>query len=247
LKTPVIGMIVPPAAGEVPPEAYGLFPMGIRFAARGLALREMAMDGYANAVKRVRELARELKEDEGADAISLMGTSLSFFRGGTFNDELVEIMQDETGLPATTMSNSIRDGLRAVGARRIAVGTAYSDEVNQSLVRFLEQSGFEIASLSGMGIVGVADVLRVTPGDVTELARKVAAAAPGTIDAVLISCGGLPALHLCEALEDDLGVPIIASSTAGVWRAAQMLGIPARSPALGALGRATVGTESQLT
>lgn len=237
MNTPVIGMIVPPAAGEVPPEAYGLFPTGIRFAARGLALREMAMNDYASAVQRVRELARALKEEDGAQAISLMGTSLSFFRGGTFNDELVEIMQAETGLPATTMSNSIRDGLLAVGARRIAVGTAYSDEVNDCLARFLEQSGFEIAALSGMGIVGVDDVLRVTPDTVTQLGRRVAEAAEGPIDAVLISCGGLPALHLCDALETDLGVPVIASSTAGVWRAAQLLGLSAETPALGALGR----------
>ena len=243
MDTPVIGMIVPPAAGAVPPEAYGLFPAGIRFAARGLALKEMAMDGYSSAVTRVRELARELKEEEGADVLSLMGTSLSFFRGGKFNEELVEIMQGETGLPATTMSNSIRDALRAVGANRIAVGTAYSDEVNDSLRLFLEQSGFHLASLTGMGIVGVKDVLTVTPQDVTDLALRAADQADGAFDAVLVSCGGLPALHLADALEDRLGVPVVASSTAGVWRAVRLLGLPADAPALGALAR-TAQTDS---
>ena len=246
MQKPVIGMIVPPAAGEVPPEAHGLYPEGVRFVARGLALQKMAMDDYGTAVTRVRTLSRELR-DEGAQVLSLMGTSLSFFRGGKFNDELVEIMQQESGLPATTMSNSIRDALRAVGAKRIAVGTAYSDVVNDSLRKFLEDSGFELASLVGMGIVGVDDVLSVQPADVTALGERAAKAATGQVDATFVSCGGLPALHLAPALEPELGMPMIASSTAGVWGAARLAGLSDPLPQLGALGRAPAGLEAQAT
>lgn len=237
MDTPVIGMIVPPAAGEVPPEAYGLYPQGVRFAARGLALGSMSVDDYGVAVERVRDVSRQLKNDEGAQALCLMGTSLSFFRGGAFNDELVQIMQDETGLPATTMSNAVRDALRALGARRIAVGTAYSNEVNARLRHFLEASGFDVAALTGMGIVGVDDVLKVTPQDVTDLGLRAAQMTEGPVDALFVSCGGLPALHLCAALEDRLGLPVVASSTAGAWAAVQLLGLSGRSPHLGALAR----------
>jgi len=245
MNAPVIGMIVPPAAGAVPPEAYGLYPTGVRFAARGLGLGRMAMDDYSTAVERVREACRQLHQDEGAQALSLMGTSLSFFRGGAFNEELVEIMQDETGLPATTMSNSVRDALRAVGARRIAVGTAYSDEVNDRLRQFLVASGFEVATLTGMGIVGVQDVLRITPEDVTALGLRAYEMAEGPVDAVFVSCGGLPALHLSDALEDRLGLPVVASSTAGVWAAVRLLGIPGTAPGLGALSRSDESLQPQ--
>jgi arylmalonate decarboxylase len=237
MDTPVIGMIVPPAKGEVPSEARGLYPEGVRFAARGLGLDRMDMDSYAGAVERVRELSRALKEEEGAQALSLMGTSLSFFRGGKFNDELIQIMQDETGLPATTMTNSIRDALRALGAKRLAVGTAYSDEVNDSLRTYLLSCGFEIASMTGMGIVGVDDVLKITPEDVTALGLRAHERADGEVDAVFVSCGGLPALHLADALEDRLGMPVVASSTAGVWNAVRLVGLAGTAPALGALAR----------
>ena len=112
--TPTVGMIVPPGAGALPPEAPGLFPTGIRFVARGLGLRALTIEDYAVAIARVAELSRELRA-EGVDAVSLMGTSLSFFRGGAFNDELMAVMRREAGCPATTMSESIRDALRAVG------------------------------------------------------------------------------------------------------------------------------------
>lgn len=237
MATPVVGMIVPPAAGEVPPEARALFPDAIRFVARGLGLRALTMEDYAIAIERVAELSRELRREEGIDAISLMGTSLSFFRGGAFNDDLVSVMEREAGVPATTMSNSIRDGLRAVGARRVAVGTAYTDAVNDRLRAFLEREGFELASLIGMGLEEIAAIQSVGEDDVTALALRALETARGGADAILVSCGGLPATHLAGAVEPKAGVPVIASSTAGVWGAVRLLGQDGASPALGALGR----------
>lgn len=238
MQTPVIGMIVPPAAGEVPPEAYGLFPEGVRFAARGLALPALTVEDYGKAIVRVTDLARELAEDEGAQVISLMGTSLSFFRGGAFNEEIVQTIRETTSLPATTMSNSIRDALNALGARRIAVGTAYSDEVNARLRGFLESSGFELASLIGMDLTEIADIQAVGEAEVTQLALDAADKAEGPVDAVFVSCGGLPALHLAGEVEPRLGVPVVASSTAGVWGAMRLAGFDASAPALGRLAAA---------
>ena len=236
MRSPVIGMIVPPAAGDVPPEAHGLFPAGVRFVARGLGLGALTIEDYGIAVERVAELARALRDD-GADLISLMGTSLSFFRGGAFNDELVAIIERESGCPATTMSNSIRDALRALGARRVAVGTAYSDAVNARLRGFLEASGFDIAAMTGMDLVAIDDILSVRPEAVTDLALRAAEAAEGGFDAVFVSCGGLPALHLAAEVEPRIGKPVVASSTAGVWGAVRLAGLPADAPALGALAR----------
>lgn len=232
----MIGLIVPPAAGRVPPEPPALYPE-MRFAARGLGLRRLAAEDYAEAVERVRQLATELVTEEGAEAVCLMGTSLSFFRGGAFNDALVAILQDASGRPATTMSHAVCDALDALGARRIAVGTAYDDDVNRRLGDFLAARGFEVCAMEGLGIVEVEDVFDVTPEQVTALGRRAAEAAGGAAEAVFVSCGGLPALHLAGALEDELGLPVVASSTAGAWGAVRLLGHSGAAPALGRLGR----------
>lgn len=247
MTTPAVGLIVPPAEARIPPEAYGLYPEGIRFVARGLGLQALTIEDYAIAIERVGELARQLREQERIDAISLMGTSLSFFRGGAFNADLVALMEQEAGVPATTMSNSIRDALRAVGARRIAVGTAYTDAVNERLRGFLEHSGFELASLIGMGLEDIGDILSVSQDQVTDLALRAFEAADGRSkdgkpnydkpDAIFLSCGGLPALHLAQAVEPRTGVPVVASSTAGVWGAVRLLNRSGAADALGTLGR----------
>lgn len=232
-----IGMIVPPADGALPPEAYELFPEGVVFTARGLALRELSVEGYSAVIDRVLDLSRALKTEDGAEAVSLMGTSLSFFRGVAFNDDLVERMQAATGLPATTMSNAIRDGLRAVGARRIAVGTAYTDEVNALLRSYLEALGFEVLAVESFGLSGVAEIHAVGEDSIVQLGERAVAAAGPAAEGLLISCGGLRTLDAAPRLEARTGLPAVTSATAGVWATAGLLGLDCTDPRLGRLGQ----------
>lgn len=235
--TPTIGMIVPPAGDAVPPEAYGLYPEGVRFAARSLMLKELTLAGYSGVIDRVATLARQLREEEGADAIVLMGTSLSFFRGSGFNEELVGIMREAAGIPATTMSNAVRDALRALDARKIAVGTAYADDVNQKLEVFLCEAGFEIVHMQGLDITDVSVVPTIKSAAVAKLAVEVDRNSNGEADAILISCGGLPSLQLATDVEPVIGKPVVASATAGVWAGLRLLGHDGASPGLGLLGK----------
>lgn len=231
-----IGLIVPPAAGRVPPEA-AMFPH-VRFAARGLGLAELTIQGYDAVIDRVATLAHALRDEEGAQAVSLMGTSLSFFRGGDFNATLTDVIARAAGVPATTMSSSIARGLRAVDARRVAVGTAYVGEVNERLRAFLEAEGYEVASLVGMDMTDPDSIQATSADAVADLGRRAAHAAEGA-DAVLVSCGGLPAGTLAPTLEPELGLPVVASATAGLWDVLRQAGLDARAPGLGALGGST--------
>lgn len=235
--TRIVGMIVPPASGEIPPEALALYPQGVKFVTRGLAIGSVSIDSFDDVIGRVAQLARELKE-EGAEAVSLMGTSLSFFRGVAFNDQLTKVLHEATGLPTTTMSNGIRDALRALGARRIAVGTAYTDDLNEKLRAYLTDSGFEVLSLESLGLSGVKEIHGVTEQQVVELGQRAAAKADGKMDAVLISCGGLKASNLAPMLEPKVGVPVVASATAGVWATMRLLGINTDLTGFGQLAKA---------
>ena len=78
----------------------------------------------------------------------VIGTSLTFYRGPEEHDRLLEKLRERTGLPVSTMSQSIIDGLREVGAKRVAVATAYTDVVNQRLKELLAAAGIDMLSLS---------------------------------------------------------------------------------------------------
>ncbi|ADZ71591.1 aspartate/glutamate racemase family protein [Polymorphum gilvum] len=230
---PLVGLIVPPATGLVPPEPPALYGDALRFAARGLALATMTRDGYDDVIDRVEAAARALAA-EGAAAVALMGTSLSFYRGAAFNDALVERMASATGLPVTTMSCAVVEALRAVGARRLAVATAYVDEVNDRLTAFLLHHGFEVLGLDSLQISAVGDVLAIGDDDLIGLGTRAFVAAPEA-DALLVSCGGLQTLSVTLPLEDRLGVPVISSAVAGAWAAARLIGHGGEAPGYGRL------------
>lgn len=230
---PKLGLIVPPAAGDVPPEGPALYAGRVDFVARGLGLAEISNRGYDAVIDRVATLAAELAAG-GVQALSLMGTSLSFYRGGQANEDLKRVMTTASGLPCTTMSDAVVRGLRAVGARRVAVATAYIDEVNRQLDAFLRESGFTPTALRGLSITGVKEVAEVGTAVLVDLCRKVFEAAPGA-DAILISCGGLRTLEAARQLEAELGVPVVSSSPAGFWDLMRTARLPAHSEGHGRL------------
>src|SRR4051812_28549586 len=97
-----IGLIIPPMDGTTPAECQQLYP-NIDFSTIGLGVREMSRAGFDAVAERILDRAHHLRK-EGVEAISLMGTSLTFYKGSDYNEELIAHVAAETGLPVTSMS-----------------------------------------------------------------------------------------------------------------------------------------------
>ena len=112
-------------------------------------------------------------------------------------------------------------------ARRIAVATAYADEVNNRLADFLRQAGFEVLALEGFGLFGFGEPGKKSENDIIELSGKAITGAKATAkpaDAVLISCGGLLTLGVAEPIEQRHGIPVVTSTQAAFWSAMRLVG-----------------------
>ena len=140
-----IGLVVPFAADEVPFEGPIMYP-GVRFIPRGVGVRALTPAGYDPAWNGIPPAADELAR-LGVDAIMVIGTSLTFYRGPQAHQQLLENLCQRTGLPVSTMSQAIIDGLREVGARRVAVATAYTAVVNSRLKELLAAAGIDVLAL----------------------------------------------------------------------------------------------------
>jgi arylmalonate decarboxylase len=232
-KVPVLGLIFPPANRGVPEEGLAMYGERLRYVVTGLGVEQMTPEGFELVLPRIPAAAEKLAA-EGADAIELTGTSLTFFRGEAFNQQLREAVTKASGLPATTMSNGVIDGLKAVGAKQVAVATAYADEVNGRLRAFLIEHGLEPLVVTGMGIEAIADVDRVTQNDLIEFAARVRESAPDA-DSVLLSCGGFRTLEIIAPIEARTGVPVISSMPHGLWAGARLVGMSGAAPGYGTL------------
>jgi arylmalonate decarboxylase len=226
-----IGLVVPFATDKVPDEGLQMYP-DVRFIARGVGVRSLTPEGYDAAVDGILPAAAQLAAED-VDAIMVIGTSLTFYRGAEFHADLMDKLRATTGLPVSTMSQAVVDGLNSIGARRIAVSTAYADEVNERLRGFLQAHGFEVLALKGFGLLGFGDPGRKSEQDIIALSTEACEQAPEA-EGLLISCGGLRTLGVAAPLEARHGVPVVSSTQAAFWAA---MGLVGQSGTLDGYGR----------
>jgi arylmalonate decarboxylase len=232
-SSPVIGLVVPFAEDRSPPEAAVMYPE-VTFIPRGTGVRSLTPEGYDAAADKIIPAAEYLAA-QGVDAIMVIGTSLTFYRGPEFNEFLISEIGKRTGLPVSTMSTAIVEGLREVGAKRLAVGTAYSDVVNDRLRELLSYHGFEVGSLESFGITDFGGgTIRKTEEEIIDLSAKAREHAPEA-DGILISCGGLRTLNVAKPLEQRFGLPVVSSTPAAFWAAMQLAGQSGRLSGYGRL------------
>jgi arylmalonate decarboxylase len=225
--------LLAPVDSAVPPEAAMLYPSGVRFQAASVGLATMTPEGYDAVIDRIAPTAAELAR-QGAQAITLMGTSLSFYKGAAFNRELTQRVAQASGCPAVTMSTAVIEGLRSVGAKRLAVATAYDEEVNRRLQRFLHEEDFEVRAIRGLGVRKVEDIHQVTRDGLFDFCVNVYESTQDA-DALLVSCGGLHTLELLAPLELHCKVPVISSLPHALRAGVRLLGLSGRAEGYGTL------------
>jgi len=230
--TPTLGLLSP-VETSIPPEANILYPKGVRFRGVSLGLATMTPEGYDQILDRIAPMAKVLAE-QGATAITLMGTSLSFYKGAAFNRELTQRIAAASGCPAVTMSTAVIDGLRSVGGKRLAVATAYDEEVNRRLKAFLDEEGFEVLTIRGLGVERVEDIHSITHDGLFKFSVDVFDSAKGA-DALLVSCGGLHTLDLLEPLEHRCKVPVVSSLPHALRAGVRLLGLSGQARGYGSL------------
>ncbi|HEY3824737.1 MAG TPA: hypothetical protein VGL82_09270 [Bryobacteraceae bacterium] len=230
-QEPTVGLIFPPANYPMPPEVHKMYPSGIRFLGIGVGLPSMTPEGYDSVIDKIVPSALELKK-QGANVISVFGSSLTFYKGAAFNKQLSDAVTKATGLPATTQTNGLVEGLRLAGARRLAIATAYNEEVTGRLVAFMHESGFEVVKAKGLGIA--LNIPQAAQDGLEDFSASVKESAP-TADALLVSCGGLHTLDLLVPLETRCKVPVVSSQPHGLWNVVKLLGVSARVEGYGSV------------
>jgi arylmalonate decarboxylase len=229
-QEPTLGLIFPPLNYPMPPDPARLYPRGVKFVGTGVGLPGgMTLQGYDEAVPRIVPAAEELVK-QGAQVISVFGSSLTFYKGAKFNEELTARVTKATGKPATTQSNGLVDGLKVANARRVAVATAYTQTVTERLRFFLEEHGFLVTVAKGLGFERVPD--NVTQDMLYQLGVDTYASS-GMADALVVSCGGLRTLDLIVPLEAQIKVPVVSSTPHGLMNGVRLLG---RSPRANGFG-----------
>ncbi len=145
-----------------------------------------------------------------------------------------ELKRTRPDRQATTLLTGVIEGLRALGAKKIVMGTPYTDDVNTIETRYMQKSGFELLDVQGLNLTYDSDITRVTPAFIHEFARAID---HPEADAIFLSCGALRAIDVIEDIEQTTGKPVVTSNQGMLWHCLRLAGIGDRIEGYGRLFR----------
>jgi maleate isomerase len=236
-----IGLLVPSSNTTVEPEFYRALPASITLHTARLFLTEITPEAILKMVEDLERQSRLLASAE-VDVIVMGATAPSFLKGAGYDREVMARIAKATGKPATTTSTALLRSLRFLDAKRIVLGSAYTDKVNAIAQAFLEANGLKVVAARGLGMVDNLAVGRLGPESAYELARD---AARADADAVVLACTNWRSMDVIERLERELGKPVVSTTQVSVWDALRLIGYRGEIAGYGRLLR-TLGSEERL-
>ncbi len=234
-----IGVLTPHADIGPESEFHAMSPAGVSIhtgrAFFGAMSRDTTLD-HAIALEPVRAFSQPPHIDEAAtllaaapvSVIAYAFTSSSYVSGPQDDKELAARLADRTGLPLVVTCHAAVEGLRGLGAEKLALVNPpwFSPELTEMGAAYFRHEGFEVVHSSSMEIPG--GQLEVHPGEVYGWART---HVPAEADAVFIGGNGLRAIGVIQTLEEDLDKPVITANQVAFWRSLRTAGI--RAPVTG--------------
>jgi maleate cis-trans isomerase len=156
------------------------------------------------------------------DVIVLAHTATSYVLGKEGELKLTRHIEEFTGIPFISALGSAVAAFDILGARKIAVGTAYDEALTLKGKAVLENYGLNV--VNALWLEDVKSIFEETERRVYGLGRD---ANRPEAEALFLSGVGLPTLAVLGALEADLGKPVISSASAMMWNALRVSGIGA--------------------
>ncbi|MBA1246262.1 maleate cis-trans isomerase family protein [Pseudomonas luteola] len=147
---------------------------------------------------------------------------------------LTQVTRDnEAEAPVITSAGALVDGLKVLGARRIALVAPYMKPLTELVVDYIQHEGIEVKVWHALEIP---DNLAVARHDPSNLPSIVADLDLEGVDAIVLSaCVQMPSLSAVAKVEAQTGKPVITAAIATTYAMLKALGLEPIVPGGGAL------------
>lgn len=216
-----IGLMIPYDNAVIEPEFARTLPCGVSahvVRSTKTDRKELAEEslGFAPSMKHLRANI----------ALYACGAS-SFMQGRAWHNTFLAQFQAAAGIPSETATSAMVKLIAHRKVRRIALVTPYPKWLLDPLAKFIDDSGFEVANIVGLGLEPP-DINALGPEHSYRFAKEADVA---QAEGVFIVATNFRTLEILSLLEQDLRKPVMSSNQALMWIAKKMLGLPQRDAA----------------
>jgi maleate isomerase len=112
--------------------------------------------------------------------------------------------------PVMTSAGALIEGLRILGAKRVALLAPYTRPLCDLVVEYIQSEGIQVVDSIAFGIPDNLEVGRIDPLRLAEEVKKLNTTG---VDAVVLSaCVQMPSLPAIQLVEDQLGIPVTSTA-----------------------------------
>lgn len=135
--------------------------------------------------------------------------------------------------PIVTSAGALINGLKVLGAKKVAVITPYMKPLTQLVVDYIEHQGFEVVDFVALEI---ADNLEVAAQDPMNLLQIYKQLNLKDVDVLVASaCVQMPSLEAVDLIEKEIGIPVTTAAICTTYEMMKKLGLDTKIPIGGAL------------
>lgn len=140
-----------------------------------------------------------------------------------YDEVVAQIRKGRPDVEVVTPITAAIAAFEETGVKRITFMTPYTDDVNQTMVPFLEERGIEVLNVAGFCQDDDQMMARLSPDAIHDGAAEVI---HPDADAIFVSCTGIRTAEAIDRIEATTGKPAFCSNQCMVWQSLKFAGYP---------------------
>jgi len=169
--------------------------------------------------EKVTEVTKDILPDQKIDCVVYGCTSGTIAAGHDSIEKKVKLAKPEAKV--TTPSTAAVKALKKFNIKNLSVFTPYSKKLNDEVVQYFKNKGFNITSNSYFEIESDYDIGKVDQNYLYDVLSKIDLK---DADGLFVSCTALPALSIIDKLEKKLNKIVLSSNQALIWDTLERIG-----------------------
>jgi maleate isomerase len=218
-----LGILLPSSGTVQEVDFYRRVPAGVSVHSARMRLTRATEDDEVRMLDTHTMPAAEDLATIRPDVVVFSCTSAGALRGRAYDASLCADIGRVTGAPVVSTLTAVGDALRGAAARSVALVTPYPEPITAHVRASLEAEGFRITVAAGLGLADSLEIAAVDPADIQRFAVETFRRAPA--EAVCLACCTFRAYDAREAIQRELGVPVVTSNQAALSAALGLLQI----------------------